>query len=179
MPADAAASSPSVHDLQHKIEMLEAEVRSAGRLPRHLAIIMDGNGRWAQARGLPRLAGHHEGAKAVRRTVTYAREIGVRYLTLYSFSLENWSRPQPEVSGLMNLVMLPMWLLSGTFFSAARFPSVLQPLIKVLPLTALNDALRAVINEGLPLHSTWLEIGIMLFWCVASFAVALRIFRWQ
>ena len=83
------------------------------------------------------------------------------------------------VSGWMNLVMLPMWLLSGTFFSAARFPSALQPLIKVLPLTALNDALRAVINEGLPLHSTWLEIGIMLFWCVASFAVALRIFRWQ
>ncbi len=83
------------------------------------------------------------------------------------------------VSGWMNLVMLPMWLLSGTFFSAARFPSVLQPFIKVLPLTALNDALRAVINEGLPLHSTWLEVGIMLFWCVASFAIALRIFRWQ
>jgi len=73
-------------------------------IPTHVAIIMDGNGRWAKARGLPRLAGHHEGAKAVRRIVTYAREIGIRYLTLYSFSMENWSRPQPEVSGLMNLL---------------------------------------------------------------------------
>ncbi|MBN2361257.1 MAG: isoprenyl transferase [Deltaproteobacteria bacterium] len=73
-------------------------------IPTHVAIIMDGNGRWARARGLPRLAGHHEGAKAVRRTVTYAREIGVRYLTLYSFSSENWSRPAPEITGLMNLL---------------------------------------------------------------------------
>lgn len=73
-------------------------------IPRHVGIIMDGNGRWAQARGLPRIAGHHEGAKAVRRIVTYAREIGVRYLTLYAFSSENWKRPSAEVSGLMTLL---------------------------------------------------------------------------
>jgi len=65
---------------------------------------MDGNGRWAKARGMPRLAGHHEGAKAVRRVVTYAREIGVRYLTLYAFSSENWRRPKLEVAGLMKLL---------------------------------------------------------------------------
>lgn len=73
-------------------------------LPQHVAIIMDGNGRWAQARDLPRLSGHHEGAKAVRRIVTYAREIGVRYLTLYAFSSENWKRPPAEVKGLMLLL---------------------------------------------------------------------------
>ena len=76
----------------------------SGPIPHHVAIIMDGNGRWAQARGLPRLAGHHEGAKAVRRAVTYAREIGVRYLTLYAFSTENWRRPEAEVGGLMKLL---------------------------------------------------------------------------
>ena len=91
------------------------------------------------------------------------------------------ARPQTieGVSGLMNLVMLPMWLLSGTFFSSARFPQTVQPLIKALPLTALNDSLRAVINDGVPLAATWMEIAIMLAWCVASFAVALRLFRWR
>ncbi|MFH1810808.1 MAG: isoprenyl transferase [Pseudomonadota bacterium] len=73
-------------------------------VPRHVAIIMDGNGRWAQARGLPRLAGHREGAKTVRRIVTYAREAGIRYLTLYAFSSENWKRPPTEVAGLMDLL---------------------------------------------------------------------------
>ena len=83
------------------------------------------------------------------------------------------------VSGLMNLVMLPMWLLSGTFFSSARFPQMVQPFIKALPLTALNDSLRAVINDGTPLAASWMQIGIMLTWCVVSFVVALRLFRWQ
>ena len=83
------------------------------------------------------------------------------------------------VSGWMNLVMLPMWLLSGTFFSAARFPDFAQPFIKALPLTALNSSLRAVMNEGMPLTSSWQEIAVMMAWGVVSFAVALRIFRWQ
>jgi ABC-type multidrug transport system permease subunit len=83
------------------------------------------------------------------------------------------------VSGLMNLVMLPMWLLSGTFFSAARFPEFLQPFIKVLPLTALNDALRAVMNEASPLGGVWAALAILVAWCVVSFALALRLFRWQ
>lgn len=83
------------------------------------------------------------------------------------------------VSGLMNFVMLPMWLLSGTFFSSARFPETFQPLIKALPLTALNDALRAVMNDGASLVSTALPLGILAAWCGVSFVVALRIFRWQ
>jgi ABC-2 type transport system permease protein len=83
------------------------------------------------------------------------------------------------VSGLMNFIMLPMWLLSGTFFSSERFPQVLQPFIQALPLTALNNVLRALMNEGASLSSNWLPIGILITWCVISFIVALKIFRWQ
>ena len=83
------------------------------------------------------------------------------------------------VSGLMNFIMLPMWLLSGTFFSSERFPQVLQPFIQILPLTALNNVLRALMNEGTSLSSNWMPIAILLFWFVASFLVALKIFKWQ
>lgn len=83
------------------------------------------------------------------------------------------------VSGLMNLIMLPMWLLSGTFFSSERFPQVLQPFIKALPLTALNNLLRAVMNEGSALSSNWIPIAVLLAWCLVSFVVALKIFKWQ
>src|ERR1044071_7655875 len=83
------------------------------------------------------------------------------------------------VSGLMNFIMLPMWLLSGTFFSSERFPQVLQPFIKALPLTALNNALRSVMNEGAALSSNWISITILLAWCLISFVVALKIFKWQ
>lgn len=74
------------------------------RVPGHVAIIMDGNGRWAQGRGLERAEGHAEGARAVRETVRASREAGVRYLTLYAFSVANWSRPRPEVTALMRLL---------------------------------------------------------------------------
>ena len=83
------------------------------------------------------------------------------------------------VSGLMNFIMLPMWLLSGTFFSSERFPQILQPFIKALPLTALNNVLRALMNEGATLSSNWIPIAILLAWCVVSFVVALKIFKWQ
>ncbi len=73
-------------------------------LPRHVAIIMDGNGRWAQARGLPRVAGHRQGADAVRRTLVAAGELGIPYLTLFGFSSENWKRPRDEVDSLMGLL---------------------------------------------------------------------------
>ena len=75
-----------------------------GPLPRHIAIIMDGNGRWAQARGLPRIAGHRRGAEAVRRTLAAAAELGIPYLTLFGFSSENWKRPLTEVDDLMGLL---------------------------------------------------------------------------
>ncbi len=74
------------------------------RIPAHIAIIMDGNGRWAKQHSLGRVAGHKKGVEAVRDTVTSCREIGVRYLTLYAFSSENWNRPSREVSALMRLL---------------------------------------------------------------------------
>lgn len=74
------------------------------KIPQHVAIIMDGNGRWAQQRGLPRLEGHRRGVETVRTVVDAAREIGIRYITLYAFSVENWKRPTEEVSGLMGLL---------------------------------------------------------------------------
>ena len=74
------------------------------KIPQHVAIIMDGNGRWAQSRGLPRLEGHRRGVETVRTVVDAAREIGIRYITLYAFSVENWKRPTDEVSGLMGLL---------------------------------------------------------------------------
>ena len=75
-----------------------------GRIPRHIAIIMDGNGRWAKSRSLPRTAGHYEGVNSVRRAVETASDMGVGYLTLYAFSTENWNRPKEEVDALMHLI---------------------------------------------------------------------------
>jgi ABC-2 type transport system permease protein len=83
-----------------------------------------------------------------------------------------------SVSGLMNLVMMPMWIFSGVFFSYERFPAVIQPLIKALPLTALNDALRASILEGTPLIRQWPRFLVMALWGGISFVLALRWFRW-
>jgi ABC-2 type transport system permease protein len=83
-----------------------------------------------------------------------------------------------SVSGLMNLVMMPMWIFSGVFFSYERFPAVLQPLIKALPLTALNDALRASILEGTPLIHQWPRLLMMAVWGGVSFVLALKWFRW-
>jgi undecaprenyl diphosphate synthase len=77
---------------------------SSRPVPRHIAIIMDGNGRWAKARGLPRIAGHRRGAEASRRAVVAAAELGVQYLTLFGFSSENWKRPSTEISDLMGLL---------------------------------------------------------------------------
>lgn len=82
-------------------------------------------------------------------------------------------------SGLANLVMMPMWLLSGVFFSAERFPDAFQPLIRALPLTALNEALRGVMNEGHGPVEIAPELAILAAWGLASFAVALKIFRWK
>lgn len=75
------------------------------QIPAHVAIIMDGNGRWAQARGLPRIEGHREGAKAVQAVMRACQESGVRYLTLYAFSTENWSRPRLEITALMDILI--------------------------------------------------------------------------
>jgi undecaprenyl diphosphate synthase len=86
--------------------MTEAKIPAtpAIAVPRHVAIIMDGNGRWAAARGLPRVEGHRRGVEAVRRTVRAAADIGIQYLTIFSFSAENWTRPASEIGELMGLL---------------------------------------------------------------------------
>ena len=83
------------------------------------------------------------------------------------------------VNGLINLILVPMWLFSGVFFSYERFPKLMQPAIQALPLTAANDALRAVMLEGTSLASLASPLAILTAWGIASFAVALKIFRWQ
>ena len=96
-----ARTDPEVDGLTES--QLAEEVRRQP-VPCHIAIIMDGNGRWATQRGYPRIAGHHEGVKTARSIVRAAAAVGVRYLTLYAFSTENWSRPEDEVSMLMSLL---------------------------------------------------------------------------
>jgi undecaprenyl diphosphate synthase len=83
---------------------MQVEATATAPVPRHVAIIMDGNGRWAAERGLPRAEGHRHGVESVRRTVQAAGELGIPYLTLFSFSSENWSRPKQEVQDLMRLL---------------------------------------------------------------------------
>jgi ABC-2 type transport system permease protein len=102
-------------------------------------------------------------------------------LTFAGLGLLVAARPRTieGVSGLMNLVMVPMWVLSGIFFSTERFPAAMQPFIQVLPLTALNDALRAVMLEDAAAGALAGELAVLAAWGVVSFAAALRFFRWQ
>jgi len=87
-----------------KASLADAGVTTLRPPPRHVAIIMDGNGRWAKARGLPRAMGHKEGVEALRRTVEASRELGVTHLSVYAFSTENWNRPQAEIDALFDLL---------------------------------------------------------------------------
>jgi ABC-type multidrug transport system permease subunit len=91
------------------------------------------------------------------------------------------SRPRTieAISGILNMTMLPMWILCGVFFSASNFPPAVQPLIRALPLTALNDALRAVILEGSTLASVSRELVLLAIWAIVPFLLALRLFRWR
>ena len=91
--------------MQSEIKNIKSNLRE---VPRHVAIIMDGNGRWAKGRGLPRLKGHEEGTQSVLAVLNAAKEAGVEFLTLYAFSTENWSRPKEEVDGLMSLLASSM-----------------------------------------------------------------------
>ncbi|MBE0538116.1 MAG: isoprenyl transferase [Ignavibacterium sp.] len=86
-------------------EQIKEALKKSGEIPKHIAIIMDGNGRWAKKRGLPRVAGHKRGVDTVKEIVEACAEIGVKYLTLYTFSTENWKRPKDEVSTLMRLLL--------------------------------------------------------------------------
>ena len=86
-------------------KVLKNQLQSKGMMPKHIAIIMDGNGRWAKSRNLSRIEGHREGINSVREITRECGELGVEYLTLYTFSIENWRRPVLEVSALMNLLV--------------------------------------------------------------------------
>lgn len=124
-------------------------------VPVHIAIIMDGNGRWAKKRALPRIAGHHEGMKVVRKTTMLAKDLGIKHLTLYAFSTENWKRPKNEVEYIMKL---PEEFL-GTFL-----PELIENNVQVkmmgykdqLPLHTLNAIEKAIEqtknNNGLILN---------------------------
>jgi ABC-2 type transport system permease protein len=105
-------------------------------------------------------------------------------LTSLSFSalgllIASRAKTMEAASGLMNLVMLPMWILSGVFFSATRFPAVIQPVVRALPLTAAIDALRGNMLQGMNLGQLVIPVGILFAWLVVPFAVSLRIFRWR
>jgi len=89
------------------------------------------------------------------------------------------ARTIEAVSGLMNLVMLPMWVLSGVFFASTNFPEAMQPFIHVLPLTALNDSMRLIVNEGQPFAAVLPQVGILAAWGGTSFVLSLKLFRWQ
>ncbi len=121
--------------------------------PRHLAIIMDGNGRWAQSRGMQRVSGHQEGANAVRRVITECAKMGVKELTLFAFSSENWKRPTLEVNALMTLFvqairkesknLLENGIRTRIAGDVSRFPKILQNQIKKLEsLTADCDVMK-------------------------------------
>ena len=84
--------------------LFKKKEKTERKLPEHIAIIMDGNGRWAKKRGMPRSAGHAAGAKTFKTIARYCNKIGLKYLTVYAFSTENWKRPKEEVDGIMNLL---------------------------------------------------------------------------
>jgi len=108
------------------------------KVPRHIAIIMDGNGRWAQDRGLPRLKGHAMGSKAVRETITECAILGIECLTLYSFSTENWKRPPEEIAGLMALYEQ---------YLVEERPTIMKHNIRVRHLGFEKDLFPGVLNE--------------------------------
>jgi undecaprenyl diphosphate synthase len=97
---DVPLAKPTETDKKNQEQLI-----AGGKIPNHIAVIMDGNGRWAKRRGLPRIAGHNEGVNSVRDIVEACAQLGVKFLTLYTFSTENWKRPQDEVSMLMRLLV--------------------------------------------------------------------------
>ncbi len=105
--------------------------------------------------------------------------VGATAFSALGLLVASRARTIEGVSGLMNVVMIPMWLMSGTFFSAERFPHAMQPFIQALPLTAVNDSLRAIMNEGAGLGAVAPDLAILAAWGIVSFAAALALFRWE
>ena len=128
--------------MAHTAEALRARIRP-DQVPAHIAIIMDGNGRWAQEKGEPRMVGHASGVRSVREALTAATEIGVRYLTLYAFSTENWKRPKAEVDALMDLlVRTVMQEIDELDRNGVR-------LMAIGDLAQLPDGCREILEQGM------------------------------
>lgn len=137
-------------------------------IPAHVAIIMDGNGRWATAKGLPRTAGHVEGVESVRRITTECAELGVKYLTVYAFSTENWNRPTPEIDALMGLVITQLqdeiFMKNNIRFrmigDMSRLPENVQKrLQECMDVTAANTRMTMVV--ALSYSSRWEITNLM------------------
>lgn len=111
---------------------------SKDKLPSHIAIIMDGNGRWAKKRGLPRIVGHRVGAKSVKEIVRACGELGIKVLTLYAFSIENWKRPKTEVDALMNLLIR---------YLKKEVPELMKNNVKLIITGRINELSERVIEE--------------------------------
>ena len=140
------------------------ELKSEGNIPRHIAIIMDGNGRWAKKRGLPRIAGHQRGVETIRKVLQACAQLGVEYLTLYTFSTENWNRPKDEVSYLMRLIVKSLKdetdelnknnIKLATIGNMDVLPSVVQKeLNEAIEKTASNTRLQ--LNLALSYSGRW------------------------
>jgi undecaprenyl diphosphate synthase len=124
-------------------QRVQQELQRSGEIPRHVAVIMDGNGRWAKQRGMPRIAGHTEGVESVRDVVEACGQLGVEFLTLYAFSTENWKRPQEEVSLLMRL------LLKALRDEADRLHQNNVRLNAIGQLTALPQEIQSELLDGI------------------------------
>ncbi len=105
--------------------------------------------------------------------------LGAFTFTSFGLLIASRARTTEGVSGIMNAASFPMWMLSGVFFSYKVFPDAVQPFIRALPLTAFNDAARAVMNEALPLSAVWAALSVLAAWGVASFVLSLAVFRWR
>ncbi|MBN1895723.1 isoprenyl transferase [bacterium] len=138
----------------NKTLQLEQRILKNGNIPRHIAIIMDGNGRWAKKRGLPRLAGHREGIRSVRDIVEACGKIGVQALTLYTFSTENWRRPRDEVSGLMTLLVRTL---------KREIRDLMKNNVRVMAIGEMEDIPEKIRNEFLEgIEATKNNTGLVL-----------------
>lgn len=146
---------PARADLEKLDESGLLALVRAQPVPAHVAVIMDGNGRWATSRGLPRVAGHHEGVKAAREIVRSADAVGLRYLTLYAFSTENWSRPAQEVTLLMSLLERAI---------VNELPELMERNVR-LRIIGRADGVPAPVARGMGrvVHATAQNTGLQLF----------------
>ena len=128
------------------------------RIPEHIAIIMDGNGRWAKAKGLPRTAGHQQGVETVKKITEEATRLGVKYLTLYTFSTENWKRPADEIAALMGLIIdhleEEIFMKNNVRFrmigDMSRIPTqVRQRIIECMERTKENNKMTTIMSKNL------------------------------